>query len=161
MRVKIPKAVLLIRHFCFAYADCWFSGAAAQFVYITFHLSVLLFFLTHYYIFIIKYSNTVVYNQKLIITISLYPVLSLEKSVNRVMIKPTFCIICENKGADQRISLRYTHGTSPLFLNQRFPVSRHFPCLYSSVCVGPGRKHNCFVLFRFFRTRLKYSLLFL
>ena len=61
------------------------------------------------------------------------------------MIKQYFCL-CENKGADQlrsnceadqRLCFRYTDS---IFLNPKFPVSSHLLCLYSSVCVGPGRK---------------------
>ena len=68
------------------------------------------------------------------------------------MRKPTMCI-CENKGADQlrsnceadqRLCFRYTDSTIPLlFVNQKFPISSHLLCLYSSVCVGPVRKPHC------------------
>ena len=68
-----------------------------------------------------------------------------------VMRKPAFCI-CENKDADQ------LRGTAKLisafvfaiqivqslfFLNPKFLASSHPLWLYSPVCVGPGRKLEC------------------
>ena len=29
------------------------------------------------------------------------------------------------------------------FLNPKFPASNHLLCLYSPICVGPGRNPNC------------------
>ena len=61
------------------------------------------------------------------------------------MRKPTF-FICENKDADQlrgnreadqRLCFRYTDSTTPLL-----PQS-HLLWLYSLVCVGPGKKPDC------------------
>ena len=65
-----------------------------------------------------------------------------------VMRKPAFCI-CENKDADQlrgnretdqRLCFRYTDSTILYFLYTKFQASSHLVCLYSLVCVGPGRK---------------------
>ena len=62
--------------------------------------------------------------------------------------KPAFCI-CENKDADQlrgnrkadqRLCFRYTDSTIPLLPKSNFQASSHLLCLYSLVCVGPGRK---------------------
>ena len=50
------------------------------------------------------------------------------------MRKPAFCI-CKNKDVDQ------LHGTIPLL--PKFQASRHLLYLYSLVCVGPGRKPEC------------------
>ena len=66
------------------------------------------------------------------------------------MRKPAFCI-CENKDADQ---LRSNHEAdqclcfrlivqSLYFLNPKFQASSHLLQLYSLVCVGPGRKPEC------------------
>ena len=63
------------------------------------------------------------------------------------MRKPDFCP-GKNKGADhlhsyceadQHLCFRYTVQFL-YFLNSKFPVSSHLLCLYSSLCVGPGRK---------------------
>ena len=65
-----------------------------------------------------------------------------------VVRKLDFCL-CENKGADQLPSncetdqhrcFRYMDSTISLFLNPKFQASSHLLCLYSSVCVEPGRK---------------------
>ena len=67
------------------------------------------------------------------------------------MRKPTFCI-CENKDADQlrgnreadqRLCIRYIDSTILLFPNLKFQASSHLLWLYSPVCVGPGRKPEC------------------
>ena len=59
---------------------------------------------------------------------------------------PAVCI-CENKDADQlrgnreadqRLCFRYIDSTIPLLT--KFQASSHLQCLYSPVCVGPGRK---------------------
>ena len=56
--------------------------------------------------------------------------------------------LCENKAADQlrsnceadqRLCFRYTYRTISL-LNPKFQASSLLLCLYSSVCVRPGRK---------------------
>ena len=68
--------------------------------------------------------------------------------VSPIMRKHAFCI-CENKGADQRrrnhaVDLRlYFHcigSTFPLFDKAKFQASNQLQCMYSLVCVGPGRK---------------------
>ena len=71
--------------------------------------------------------------------------------LSRVMRKPTFCI-CENKDADQlrgkreadqRLCFRYIDSTIPLLSKSEFQASSHLLRLYSLVCVGPGRKPEC------------------
>ena len=65
------------------------------------------------------------------------------------MRKPTFCI-CENKDADQlrgnreadqHLCFHYIDSTIPLL--SKFEISSHLQKLYSLVCVGPGRKPEC------------------
>ena len=65
-----------------------------------------------------------------------------------VMRKPAFCI-CENKDADQlrgnretdqRLCFHYTDSIIPLLLKFKFQASSPLLWLYSTVCVGPGRK---------------------
>ena len=51
------------------------------------------------------------------------------KHMSRIMRKLTICI-GKNKGADQ-------------LLNPKFPASSYLLCLYSSDCVGPVRKPQC------------------
>ena len=61
------------------------------------------------------------------------------------MRNPVFCLIANkdadqlrgNRESDQRLCFRYTDTT---ILNTKFQASRHLLWLYSSVCVGPGRK---------------------
>ena len=70
--------------------------------------------------------------------------------LSHVVRKPAFCIcenkdadqLCSNCTADQRLCFRYMDSTiqSLFYLNPKFQVSSHFLCLYSPVCVGPGRK---------------------
>ena len=65
------------------------------------------------------------------------------------MRKPDFCI-CENKGADQlrsdaaKLISAFVFATrivqSLYFLNPKFQAASQLLCLYSPVCVGPGRK---------------------
>ena len=73
--------------------------------------------------------------------------------MSHVMRKPAFYTY-ENKGADLLCSnceadhtfvfatriVQFLH-----FLNPKFPVSSHFQCLYTSVCVGPIRKPHCWL----------------
>ena len=61
-----------------------------------------------------------------------------------VMRKPAFCI-CENKDADQlrgnrEADQRLCFRLSLVFLNPKCQASSGLLCLYSLVCVGPGRK---------------------
>ena len=72
--------------------------------------------------------------------------------------KPTICL-GENKGADQlRSNCEADPVTAKLisafvfatrivqflfYLNPKFQDSSSFLCLYSPVCVGPGRKAHC------------------
>ena len=67
-----------------------------------------------------------------------------------VMRKLAFCI-CENKDADQlrgnrevdqRLCFRYRDSTIPPLPKSEFQASSHLLWLYSSVCVGPCRKHR-------------------
>ena len=58
------------------------------------------------------------------------------------MIKRTFRIY-ENKNADQRLRFRYKDSIIPLFLNPNIQESSHLLLVYSPVCVGPGRKPEC------------------
>ena len=78
------------------------------------------------------------------------PVVSsnLSNDISFVMRKPAFGI-CENKDADQlrgyreadqRLFLALRIVQSFYFLNTAFQASSHLLWLYSSVCVGPGRK---------------------
>ena len=55
--------------------------------------------------------------------------------------KPFFCL-GKYKGAGQLLSncVFATQIVLFLFLNLKFPLSRHLLCLYSSVCVRPNRK---------------------
>ena len=62
------------------------------------------------------------------------------------MRKPTFCI-CETKDADQlrgKLVSAFVFATrivqSLYFLNPKFQASSHLLCVYSLVCVRPGRK---------------------
>ena len=68
--------------------------------------------------------------------------------MSRVMRKPAFCI-CQNKNADQlrddreadqRLCFCYTDSKIPLLPKSEIQDSNHLLCLYSPVCVGPGRK---------------------
>ena len=65
--------------------------------------------------------------------------------MSRIVRKPSFCI-CENKDADQLAKpiSAFVFTTlivqSLYFLNTKFQASSHLLCLYSLVCVGPGRK---------------------
>ena len=79
-----------------------------------------------------------------------------------VVRKPAFCIICENKDADQlccngeadQISFAVTAKLisafvfvtrivqSLFFLNPKYQSSRHILWPYSPVCVGPGQKRR-------------------
>ena len=70
--------------------------------------------------------------------------------------KPTICL-CENKDADQlrgnrEADQRFVFATrivqSLFFLNPKFQASSHLLCLYSPVCVGPGRKPKLLVFSR-------------
>ena len=45
-----------------------------------------------------------------------------------------------NRETDQRLCFRYTDSTILYFLYTKFQASSHLVCLYSLVCVGPGRK---------------------
>ena len=65
-------------------------------------------------------------------------------NLSRVVRKPDFCQ-GENKGADTaKLISAFVFATRIVhflyFLYPKFPVSGHLLCLYSSVCVGPGRK---------------------
>ena len=53
------------------------------------------------------------------------------------MRKQAFCIR-KNKDANQLLATRIVQ--SFYFLNPNFQASSHLLCLYSPVCVGPGRK---------------------
>ena len=66
--------------------------------------------------------------------------------------KPATCIgenkdadqLRGNREADQRQFVFATRIVQFLFyLNPKFQASRSFLCLYSPVCVGPGRNPNC------------------
>ena len=66
--------------------------------------------------------------------------------------KTTYCIICENKDADQLRGYReadyaFVFATwivqSFFFINPKFQASSLFLCLYRQVCVRPGRNPNC------------------
>ena len=58
------------------------------------------------------------------------------------MRQPAFCI-CEHKDADQLISAFFFFAIRIVqflfFPNLKFQASNHPVCLYSLVCVGPGR----------------------
>ena len=69
--------------------------------------------------------------------------------MSRIARKWDFCILCENKGADQllsnceadqRLCSRHTDSKSLFFLNPEFQASSLLLRLYRSVCVRPGRK---------------------
>ena len=68
--------------------------------------------------------------------------------LSHVMRKPDFCLcenkdadpLCSNCTADQRLCFRHTDSTFLYILNPEFPASSHLLCLYSPVCIGPGRK---------------------
>ena len=70
------------------------------------------------------------------------------------MRKPAFRIcetngedqLCGKRAADQRHRFCYT-DKSHYFLDPQFEASGHLLCLYSPVCVGPGREHK----YRFYR----------
>ena len=62
--------------------------------------------------------------------------------LSRVVRKQDY-YLCENKVTDQLCSafVFATQKVQPLvFLNPKFQASSHLQCLYSSICVGPGRK---------------------
>ena len=71
--------------------------------------------------------------------------------LSHLMRKSTICI-CQTKGADQlrRNCEAISAFVFPTwivqfiyFLNPKFPASKHPQCLYSSVCVGPVLKPQC------------------
>ena len=70
--------------------------------------------------------------------------------MSHVMRKPTFCIcknkdvdqLCGNREADQRLFATQIEQ-SLFFLNPKFQASSHLLQLYSLICVGPGRKPEC------------------
>ena len=64
---------------------------------------------------------------------------------------PAFCI-CENRGTDQLRSncmliSAFVFATkivqSLFFFNPKLQVASQVLCLYNSICVGPGWKHQC------------------
>ena len=91
-------------------------------------------------------NTEVLYNFSLINLIKLYQAKLKHKirSYEPHHEKTCFFCICENIGADQ------LHRSAPLFslhivqsfyfLNPKYQASSHLLSLYSSVCVGPGRK---------------------
>ena len=74
-----------------------------------------------------------------------------DAQMSLVVRKPAFCI-CENKDADQlrgksKLISPFVFATqivqSLYFLNPKFHASCHLLWMYSRVCVGPGRKPEC------------------
>ena len=65
----------------------------------------------------------------------------------RLIRKPTICkgkTKDGNREADQAFVFA-TRKVHTLFLNPKFPASRHPLCLYSSVCVGPSQSPHCWL----------------
>ena len=58
------------------------------------------------------------------------------------MRKPSLCIHATKKACDQCLCFRYIDRTIPLHHTSTISNTSHLLWLYSSVCVGPGRKHR-------------------
>ena len=59
---------------------------------------------------------------------------------NKAQVKAMISCSVYNHTADLRLGFHFIDSAIPLFLNPKFQASRHLLCLYSPVCVGPGRK---------------------
>ena len=71
--------------------------------------------------------------------------------MSRLMGKPTICI-CKTNGADQlhgnreadqRLCFHYSYSTIPPLLNSKISSVKPSSVTDRPVCVGPGRKPNC------------------